>query len=123
MNGSAEPTVQQLLARRLGAAPERILGAHELTRDLGVDPLDLVLVALDLEEIEDGEFPIAELENIRTVDDLANLVRDWREARAGERRRGGRPLPASVTILRRRLRRATRQWRDDDVRRRVARAR
>jgi acyl carrier protein len=118
MNGSADPMVRHLLARRLGTAPERILGAHDLAHDLGIDPLDLVLVALDLEEVERDEFPIAKLETVRTVDDLSRLVCSWQNARPRAQRR---PLPASVTILRRRLRRATRGWRHDDTRRRVAR--
>jgi acyl carrier protein len=122
MNGSAEPMVRNLIARRLGTAPRRILGAHDLQHDLGLDPLDLVLVALDLEEIENDEFPIAKLETVRTVEDFARVVRVWQKARPGEGRTV-RPLPASVTILRRRLRRATREWREEDVRLRVARCR
>jgi acyl carrier protein len=110
--------VRHLLARRLGTVPDRILGAHDLAHDLGVDPLDLVLVALDLEELGRDEFPIAKLETVRTVDDLSRLVCSWQDARSNAPRR---QLPASVTILRRRLRRATRDWRQDDTRRRVAR--
>src|SRR5262249_51824543 len=81
---------------------------QDLQRDLGLDPLDLVLIALDLEETYRAEFPIAELELVRTVGDLSTLARAWREANRPERQ--VRPLPESGAVLRRRLRRATREW-------------
>jgi acyl carrier protein len=114
--------VRHLLARRLGTAPERILLSHDLQHDLGLDPLDLVLTALDLEEMEGDEFPIAALEAVRTVEDFARLARSWQKTRGADRRTV-RPLPASVRILRRRLRRATREWREEDARLHVARCR
>jgi hypothetical protein len=36
-----------------------------------------VLVALRLEEIEEGEFPVARLETVSTVADLVGIVRAW----------------------------------------------
>lgn len=51
--------------------------AQRLEEDLGLDPLDLVLVVLRLEELGDIEFPVADLEGIRTVSDLVDVVRAW----------------------------------------------
>jgi acyl carrier protein len=119
MNASADALVRELLSLRLWTPPDRIQPRLDLRRDLGMDPLDLVLVALDLEEIEGDEFPVADLESVRTVADLERLVRIWL---ARPTRQRDRPTPLSVAALRRRLRRATREWRhDSDPRRRLAR--
>jgi len=72
------------LALHLGIAPGDVHPFMSLEEDLGLDPLDLVLVVLRLEELGEAEFPVAELEGIRTVNDLANVVRAWNRA-AGTR--------------------------------------
>jgi acyl carrier protein len=47
--------------------------------ELGLSPLDLVLVVLRLEDFDrgDGSFPLGELEDARTVGDLVTLVDLW----------------------------------------------
>lgn len=65
------------LGLHLQIDPAEIQEAQRLEEDLGLDPLDLVLVALRLEEIGDGEFPVADLAEIVTVRDLVNVVRVW----------------------------------------------
>jgi acyl carrier protein len=69
--------VRFALALHLGVDSEELELHHRLEADLGLDPLDLVLVALRLEEIEDAEFPVARLEMVHTVGDLVDVVRDW----------------------------------------------
>jgi len=69
--------VRFALALHLSVDPEQIGPEHRLEADLGLDPLDLVLVVLRLEEIEDAEFPVADLEAVRTVADLVGVVRGW----------------------------------------------
>jgi acyl carrier protein len=69
--------VRFALALHLSVDPERIEPEHSLEADLGLDPLDLVLVVLRLEEVEDAEFPVADLATVTTVADLVNLVRGW----------------------------------------------
>lgn len=69
--------VRFALAMHLNAPPDVIGESLALDEDLGLDPLDLVLVVLRLEELGDIEFPIADLEGIRTVGDLTDLVRAW----------------------------------------------
>lgn len=65
------------LALHLESDPREIEESDRLEHDLGLDPLDLVLVVLRLEELGDAEFPVADLEGIRTVGDLTALVRVW----------------------------------------------
>jgi acyl carrier protein len=69
--------VRFALALHLSVDPHDIGLGDRLEADLGLDPLDLVLVALRLEEIEEGEFPVARLETVATVADLVGIVRAW----------------------------------------------
>lgn len=69
--------VRFALALHLAVDPRDIAETDRLEADLGLDPLDLVLVALRLEEIEEGEFPVARLETVTTVADLVAIVRGW----------------------------------------------
>jgi acyl carrier protein len=98
--------VRFALALHLGVDSEGVELHHRLDADLGLDPLDLVLVALRLEEIEDAEFPVAQLEMVRTVSDLVDVVRDWASGdRTGtlppppppaRTQSGIQPIPAAV---------------------------
>lgn len=67
------------LALHLEVDPDEIHEDQDLEADLGLDPLDLVLVVLRLEEIGEGEFPVGDLEGIKTVKDLAAVVRRWND--------------------------------------------
>ncbi len=69
--------VRFALALHLSIDPIEIELEHRLEADLGLDPLDLVLVVLRLEEIEEAEFPVADLETVVTVADLVSVVREW----------------------------------------------
>ena len=69
--------VRSALALHLEVDSREIDVKDRLDADLGLDPLDLVLVALRLEEIEQGEFPVARLETATTVADLVAVVRAW----------------------------------------------
>lgn len=69
--------VRQVLATHLDLPPSEIVTDRRLVEDLGLHPLDLVLVVLRLEEIEAAEFPLADLEDISTVGDLVALVVRW----------------------------------------------
>lgn len=74
--------VRTLLARHLDVAAEVFEDEQHLEHDLGLDPLDLVLVSIRLEEMEQAEFPVAALERVSTVGGLTKLVGAWREANA-----------------------------------------
>lgn len=73
--------VRHALATHLCTPLDALVDAHRLEDDLGLDPLDLVLIMLDLEQRLGAEFPIARLENARTVGDIVRLVGQWMGAR------------------------------------------
>ncbi|MBX3228531.1 MAG: hypothetical protein KIT84_07755 [Labilithrix sp.] len=77
MKNDAMELVVFALALHLQIDPDEVHEAQRLDEDLGLDPLDLVLVVLRLEEIGEGEFPVGDLEGIATVRDLARVVHAW----------------------------------------------
>jgi acyl carrier protein len=87
--------VRFALALHLSVDPQDIDVEDRLEADLGLDPLDLVLVALRLEEIEEGEFPVARLEMVTTVGDLVAVVRGWSVMPASLEERATLPPPAA----------------------------
>ncbi len=74
MNAPSEDLVRVALASHLGVPPDAVGLHHELDRDLGLDALDIVLVALRLENVLEAELPIADLEDAITVQDFADIV-------------------------------------------------
>ena len=77
MNDHSFEIVRFALALHLEIVPAAIVESDSLTEDLGLDPLDLVLIVLRLEELAEAEFPVASLEHAHTVADLVALVREW----------------------------------------------
>jgi acyl carrier protein len=69
--------VRFALAQHLGCEPEDVDETNRLEEELGLDPLDLVLVVLRLEELGEVDFPMADLEHVMTVGDLAAMVQTW----------------------------------------------
>lgn len=67
--------VRWALALHLDVDPATIAPETTLAV-LGLDPFDLVLVVLRLEELSGIELPVVELEGLRTVGDLVALVHD-----------------------------------------------
>lgn len=78
MSCHTQPLVHHLLALRLETNDEAIEDAQSLD-ELGLDPLDLVLFVLRLEELAGGndEFPLLGLDRAETVGDLVALVDVW----------------------------------------------
>ena len=68
-----------VLLSRLLEKGEGGIADTDLLLDLKVDALDLVLVAIKLEEIEpnSGPFPLPALAHTATVGDLVELVETW----------------------------------------------
>jgi hypothetical protein len=62
--------VRVALARRLDCDVSRIHPWQDLEVDLDLTPLELILVALDIEEIEGVDLPVEALGSVRTVGDL-----------------------------------------------------
>jgi acyl carrier protein len=78
MNTTPQALVHQLLASRLRVDEASIKDADRFD-DLGLGPLDIVLVVLQLDRLDrgDGEFPLLALEHAATVGDLVDLVELW----------------------------------------------
>ena len=70
----AEPRIRRLVADYLGVNPEELTPEVSLTDDLAADSLDLVELAMSLEEELSLEIPDEELEGIRTVGDAVDFI-------------------------------------------------
>ncbi len=65
------------LAQHLNVDPAALEASHNLEHDWGVCRLDLVLLALRLEDIEHIDVPFDELADITTVGELSRLFGRW----------------------------------------------
>ena len=77
MNTPFEVTVRSAIARHLSVDVSQIVPILHLRNDLGLHPLDLVLIALRLEDMEQIDFPIEQLGSVETVGELTALFRSW----------------------------------------------
>jgi acyl carrier protein len=66
--------VQEIVARRARREMAAVTPSLHLQRDLKLRPLDLALVALDLEEVVDVEVPCHALANASTVGELVAFL-------------------------------------------------
>ena len=87
---SVDDVVCCLLAQRLGRGALTIDSTRDLESDLDLAPLELVLVALDVEKITDVQIPVEGLASVRTLGELLSffsrtVVRE-RRARSGSER-------------------------------------
>lgn len=73
--------VRYAIARHLGLPESCIEPSQRLRDDLGLLPLDLVLVALRLEDLVNTRFPVDRLSYIHTVEELTELLWSCRCAR------------------------------------------
>jgi len=79
MDESLDEVVRDVIARHLDVDKSEIDPLGHLRVDLHLDPLDLVLIALRLEDMEQREFPIHRLEFVETVSDIADVVESMRD--------------------------------------------
>jgi acyl carrier protein len=75
MSDETDDMVRDVVAQHMLVGVSEVALTQSLRDDLDLDPLDLVLIALRLEDIEEVEFPITALEEIETVGDLAAVLR------------------------------------------------
>jgi acyl carrier protein len=78
MNSYLQTLVHRAIASQLRIDDASIDDAHTF-EELGIDPLDLVLVVLRLEDLDrgQGDFPLTALADARTVGDLVLLADLW----------------------------------------------
>jgi acyl carrier protein len=63
----------QVIAHRTGCDVAQIHPWQRLEEDLDMTPLELVLVALEIEDIEGVEIDVSGMENVRRVGDLCRF--------------------------------------------------
>ena len=68
--------MQELIADQLSVDADSITAASNFKDDLGADSLDLYELIMALEEEYDVEIPTDDLENIATVGDVINFLKD-----------------------------------------------
>ena len=66
--------VRDTIARYLGLPESCVDPSQRLREDLGLFPLDVVLVALCLEDVARVRFPVERLESAHTVEELTRLL-------------------------------------------------
>jgi acyl carrier protein len=71
---STNEIVRDVLAHHLNRDASEVQPEKHLERDLDLSPMELALVALELEEIEEVTLPAHGLGSIQTVADLFALV-------------------------------------------------
>ena len=101
MNMSPEKIVHRAISEHLGVEAGAIRSRARLTHDLGLLPLDIVLITLRIEDHEGVGLPMDRLASVHTVGQLVEYVRRayahmtlpthvlarlrWRYRRAGRR--------------------------------------
>ena len=72
--------VREILCDQLDVEEEQVTLDASITDDLGADSLDVVDLVMSIEEEFDLEFPDEEVENIKTVGDIAKYIEPKVEA-------------------------------------------
>jgi acyl carrier protein len=75
MNDHLDDVVRRAVARHLGVETAVIDPFHHLERDLHLQPLDIVLIVLAIEDAEKIELPVAQLGSVTTVAGLTAMLR------------------------------------------------
>ncbi len=66
--------VQKIIGDQLGVGEDQVVPEANLLDDLGADSIDVVELAMTLEEEFSIQVPDEELEKIRTVQDVVNYI-------------------------------------------------
>ena len=69
-----EQKIVELIAEKLCKKTEQITLTARLVEDLGADSLDVVEVLMSIEDEFKVEIPDEEIENIRTIGELATYI-------------------------------------------------
>ena len=71
---SVESKIKEIIAEQLGINEDDISAESSLTDDLGADSLDIVEIAMALEEEFEVEISDADIDHIETVKDFAGFI-------------------------------------------------
>lgn len=75
MSAEIQERICEIIAEQLSQDKEDVVPEASFIDDLGADSLDLVELVMHMEEEFDVEIPDEEAENIRTVQDAINYVK------------------------------------------------
>ncbi len=74
-----ENKVKEIIAEQLGMDVAEIGNDSHLIDDLGADSLDIVEILMAFEDEFDAEIPDSEVEKIRKVGEIAELLKKYTE--------------------------------------------
>ena len=86
---NVEAKVKGIIAEQLGVSEEEIKTTSSFIEDLGADSLDIVELAMAIEERFGVEIPDEQAEGIRTVQDAVDYVVSHGSSGAGAASAGG----------------------------------
>ena len=68
--------VKKILSEQFSVEEDSISANTNIAEDLGADSLDVVDILMSIEDEFEIEVPDEEIENIRTVDELVNYIKN-----------------------------------------------
>ncbi len=68
--------IKKMLAEQLDAEEDKLTAETDIARDLGADSLDVVELLMSIEDEFEVEIPDEEIENIKTIGDLADYIQN-----------------------------------------------
>jgi len=79
MAESAEAKVKEIIINELGVDPEKVTSEASFMEDLGADSLDTVELVMAFEEEFGVDIPDEDAEQMRTVGDAVNYLKEHSE--------------------------------------------
>jgi acyl carrier protein len=76
MADNIEAKVKEIIVNELGVEPEKVTAEASFVEDLGADSLDTVELVMAFEEEFGMEIPDEDAEQLQTVGDAINYLRD-----------------------------------------------
>ena len=68
--------VQKIICEQFGVEASEVTMESSIAEDFGADSLDLVDLAMTIEDAFDIEVPDEELENVKTVGDIVKFIEE-----------------------------------------------
>ncbi|MCK3838842.1 MULTISPECIES: acyl carrier protein [Pseudomonas] len=82
MSAETQVAIIAIIAQKLGVKRESVTLGTRLVEDLGADSLNVLEIALEINEIFEIDIPAQGLSRVRKVDDLFRLTMETFELRA-----------------------------------------
>lgn len=71
--------IKDIICEFVDIAPERVTLGTNIRKDLGLNSLELINLAVDIEEEFDVEIPDREAMELETVEDAINIIRKYQK--------------------------------------------